>query len=199
MKRLLVVGEDELSCSLGQQLVTQVLPAWTLSRDPINKRGVTKLIPELHRFVEQARFQPVLCIADTDRMCPVQWLKKWSPKVMHQHFFLRLAVPEAESWVLADRQGVSEYFKISAAQIKADPEQLDDPKREVLRLAMKSKVRRLREEMVSTTDITKTGSGYNVHLSALVRQSWQAMRASERSSSLERAIRRLTEFGHTHR
>ncbi|MBS3996906.1 MAG: hypothetical protein KGZ67_06140 [Hydrogenophaga sp.] len=199
MKQLLVVGEDELSCSLGQQLVAQVLPAWKLSRDPINKRGVTKLIPELHRFVEQSRFQPVLCIADTDRMCPVQWLKDWSPNVMHHQFFLRLAVPEAESWVLADRKAMSEFFKISAAQIKADPEQLNDPKREVLRLALKSKVRRLRDEMVSTTDITKTGSGYNVHLSALVRENWQASRASERSSSLERAIRRLTEFGNAHR
>jgi len=149
--------------------------------------------------VEQSRFQPVLCIADTDRMCPVQWLKDWSPNVMHHQFFLRLAVPEAESWVLADRKAMSEFFKISAAQIKADPEQLNDPKREVLRLALKSKVRRLRDEMVSTTDITKTGSGYNVHLSALVRENWQASRASERSSSLERAIRRLTEFGNAHR
>lgn len=199
MKRMLVVGEDELSCSLGQQLVAQLLPDWTLSRAPINKRGVTKLIPELPRFVEQSRFQPVLCVADTDRMCPVQWLKKWSPRHFPERFFLRLAVPEAESWVLADRQGVSEFFKVSTAQINPNPEQLEDPKREVLRLARKSKVRQIRDEMVSVTDINRVGSGYNTHLSALVRENWRAMRASERSSSLERAIRRLTEFGDSFR
>jgi hypothetical protein len=132
-------------------------------------------------------------------MCPVQWLKKWSPKVSHEWFFLRLAVPEAESWVLADRKGVSDFFKVSAAQIKADPDELEDPKREVLRLARKSKVRLIRDEMVSATDINRTGSGYNTHLSAMVRENWQAMRALERSSSLERAIRRLTEFSDSYR
>lgn len=197
---MLVVGEDDLSCALGQQLLAQVLPDWTLSRAPINTRGITKLTPELPRYMEQSRFvQPVLCIADTDNACPVQWLQERLPRGAPEGFFLRLAVPESESWVLADRQGTSEFFKVSAAQVHADPEQLLDPKREMLRLAKRSKVRQIRDEMVSTIDITKPGSGYNVHLSAFVRDAWQARRASERSSSLHRAIRRLSEFGELYR
>lgn len=196
---MLVVGEDDLSCALGQQLLAQVLPEWTLSRAPINTGGVTKLIPKLRSYLEQSiHIQPVLCIADTDQVCPIQWLKDWLPVGAPDTFFLRLAVPESESWVLADRQGASEFFKVSTAQIPADPELLRDPKREVLRLAKRSKVRLLREEMVSTADVHKQGSGYNIHLSAFVRANWQARRASARSSSLNRAIQRLSEFGLAH-
>lgn len=196
---MLVVGEDDLSCALGQQLLAQVLPSWKLSRAPINTRGITKLTPEIPRYVEQSRHvQPVLCIADTDNVCPVDWLAKWVPHGCPEAFFLRLAVPEAESWVLADRHGISEFFRVSVAQVHTDPEQLSDPKREVLRLAKKSKIRQIREEVVSSTDSSKQGSGYNVHLGVFVRQTWNALRAAERSSSLRRAIRRLTEFEDAH-
>lgn len=192
---MLVVGEDDLCCALGQQLLAQVLPEWTLSRAPINTRGVTKLRPEIPRYMEQSRhIQPVLCIADTDNACPVEWLEKWVPNGCPREFFLRLAVPESESWVLADRHGVSDFFKLSVAQTHADPEQLPDPKREVLRLAKRSKVRQIREEMVSMLDSNKQGTGYNVHLGTFVRQTWNARRAAERSSSLRRAIHRLVEF-----
>lgn len=200
MKQILVVGEDDLSCALGQQLLEQVLPSWTLSGKPINTRGITKLIPRLPGLIEQSRYvRPVLCVADTDNACPVKWLNKRLPNGAPDGFFLRLAVPESESWVLADRQGTSEFFKIAMAQVHPDPEQLADPKREMLRLAKKSKIRQISEEMVSSTDVSKQGSGYNAHLSALVHKVWRAKRASERSPSLNRAIQRLAEFGELHR
>jgi hypothetical protein len=109
-------------------------------------------------------------------------------------FFLRLAVPESESWVLADRERAASFFGVSIAQIAAQPEALPDPKREVLRLARKSSVRRVREEVVSQVDINKQGSGYNVHLCDFVRSAWRVNRAAERSPSLARAVRKLEEF-----
>lgn len=197
---MLVVGEDDLSCALGQQLLMEVLPDWSLSGPPINTKGVTKLIRAIPRYVEQARYvQPVLCVADTDQACPVDLIAKWVANAAADDFFLRLAVPESESWVLADREGAAGFFGVAAQQITQQPEQLVDPKREVLRLARKSTVRRIREEVVSQIDINKQGSGYNSHLCAFVRGAWRARRAAEQSPSLARAFRRLEEFGASQR
>jgi len=196
VNRILVVGEDDLSCALGQKILSVALPNWSLAGPLINTRGVTKLSRSIPRYVKQARFvQPVLCIADTDQDCPVKLLSTWMPMRAEKNFFLRLAVPESESWVLADRERLAEFFGIAVSQIPHHPEQISDPKREVLRLARKSKVRQIREEVISQTNINKQGSGYNLHLCAFVRDKWRADRASERSPSLARALHRLAKFG----
>lgn len=193
---MLVVGEDELSCALGQQLLGEALPDWSLSGPPINTRGVTKLVSAIPRYVQQARYvQPVLCVADTDQKCPVTLMREWMPAVVADDFFLRLAVSEAESWVLADREGAANFFGLAMNQIPLQPEELVDPKREVLRLARRSTVRRIREELVSQTDMNKKGTGYNSHICAFVRNEWRASRGLDRSPSLARAFRRLAEFG----
>ena len=54
MNTLVLVGEDDLCCALGERMVEQALPNWRLAVEPINKRGVTKLKADLNRYVEQA-------------------------------------------------------------------------------------------------------------------------------------------------
>lgn len=67
MPRLLVIGEDLLCCALGERIVEQCLPGWTLASPPINTGGITKLRVALPRYAMQARHvQPVFCLADTD-------------------------------------------------------------------------------------------------------------------------------------
>lgn len=81
--------------------------------------------------------------------------------------------------------------KAAAKHVPDQPENDPDATRTVLRLARLSKVRELRQEMVSSTDINKAGSGYNLHLCRLVTGPWQATRAAARSESLRRALQRL--------
>lgn len=195
MRHLRIVGEDELCCSLGARLVGEAMPGWQVHGQPHSTGGVTKLLPALSRYADQARHvRPVLCIADTDKRCPVHLIADHLPPDSPPGFFLRLAVPEAECWVLADRTAVATYFQISPQAIPGDPEQLADAKQEVLRLAKKSKVRRVREEMVAGTNPLKQGSGYNLHLRTLVSTEWSAGRAAGNSPSLQRTITRLRAF-----
>lgn len=192
MTLIRVVGEDALCCALGERLVAQALPEWSLAGESINTRGITKLVPNLPRYVEQARHvQPVLCIADTDHRCPVELLREWTMNRAAERFLLRLAVSEAESWILADRQGTAEFFGIALKHVPEFPEHIPDAKRTVLRLATLSKVRPLRQEMVSSVDINKPGSGYNLHLCRLVSDHWSPARAAACSGSLSRAISRV--------
>lgn len=192
MKSLVLVGEDELCCALGERLVAQTLKGWALAIAPINTKGVSKLKAALPRYAQQAQHvQPVLCIADTDGACPVTLVQQWLPAPTSPKLLLRLAVSEAEVWAMADRSAFAEAFGISVAKVPRDPESLPDAKREVLKLAARSSKRNVREQVPSLQDPTKPGTGYNEHLCSFVRKSWRASVALEQSDSLRRAIRAL--------
>lgn len=187
-----MVGEDGLCCALGERLVAAALPGWQVAGEPIDTRGVTKLVAALPRYAQQARHvQAMLCIADTDGRCALQLREQWQPRDAPRAFLLRLAVTEAESWVLADREASADFFRVALKNVPTRPEEEPDAKRTVLRLARLSKVRTLREEMVSPTDINKPGSGYNLHLRRLVTGAWQPSHAARCSDSLRRALQRL--------
>jgi hypothetical protein len=191
MKRIVLVGEDRLSCSLGRRLVEHWLPEWQLLCEPIDTKGVTKLRAALPRYQQVARQQPVLCIADTDGVCARDLLGEWLPDGPSLGFHLRLAVSEAEVWALADRSGFAKVFGISEALVSRAPESLADPKREVLKLAARSSKRVIKEEVPSAFDSSKPGTGYNTHLCAFVNGAWNPERAAEHSDSLMRAQRAL--------
>ncbi|SEE12364.1 hypothetical protein [Paraburkholderia caballeronis] len=192
MSRILVVGEDALCCALGEKLVAAALPDWRFAAPSIDAKGITKLVPNLPRYAEQAaHVQPVLCIADTDGRCALDLMAAWRPENARQHFILRLAVAEAESWVLADRPGFAEAFQVTMNKLPAILDDEPDPKRLLLTLMAKSRKRIFRDEIVSQTDRNKQGAGYNVHLGKFVRSSWNIRRACDHSPSLNRALRSL--------
>lgn len=195
MTRLLVVGEDALSCVLGERIVQQALPTWSLARESIRTGGVTKLVAALPRYAQLARnLYPVLCVADTDRACPVELLKRWNMIESDGRLLVRLAVTESESWVLADRQALADQFSLPLSKIPPNPDQLPDPKGTMLQLASASRVKALRKEMVAA-DGSRPGAGYGVHLRHFVLNAWRPSEAASQSPSLERALRRLRELG----
>ena len=120
MKRILVVGEDALCCALGEKLVAAALPGWSLAGPAIDTKGVTKLIPALPRYSEQAQFvQPVLCIADTDGQCVKQWLQKNVPARSHKNMLVRtqpkmismLVVQNSDGDVLLQKRRKQPYIE----------------------------------------------------------------------------------------
>lgn len=193
MGRILVVGEDALCCALGERLVASCLPAWGMVAPPVDKAGITRLVPELPRYAKfsQNTHAAVLCIADTDRGCAKRLVEKWWPKHAPREFLLRLAVTEAESWALADRVSFAKYFDVPLNRIPDAPDELEDPTRLVLELAAKSRKKVIREEVVNRTVPIRAGSGYNLHLGAFIRGAWRIDDAAARSPSLARAVTRL--------
>jgi hypothetical protein len=121
-------------------------------------------------------------------------MRAWLPHGAVGRFVIRLAVPEAESWLLADRDAVSQFIGVPVGRIPFHPDTLADAKQTVLQLARQSKVREIRSEIVSTLNSRTPGTGYNTHLCKFVKQHWCAARAAEHSPSLSKALRRLAEF-----
>ena len=176
-------------------MVRQVLPGWSLARAPINTGGITKFLPSLGRYAQQAlHVQPVLCVADTDGRCAVLLKNQCMPANSTNNFLLRFAVSEAESWLLADREAIAIFFGIAEANIPRNPNSLDNPKLEILRLARRSSGI-LHREMISPLDLQKPGSGYNVHLQKFALESWRPAAARLHSESLDRALLDVARLG----
>lgn len=195
MRRILVVGEDLLCTALGESLVSSQLPEWQLARPSIGTYGRTQLVKRLGAFANQARHhQPVLCIADSDGDCVRDLLLAWRKQHWPANLLLRLAVTEAECWLLADRQGCAAGLRVASKHLPKWPEQSPDPKRALLKAAAQSKSRLIRAELVAPSDPSTPGSGYNLHLAAIVHGHWQPERAAAASPSLARAMTGLQAF-----
>lgn len=194
MSRMFVIGEDGLTCALGTRLVTEIL-GWTLAQPAVNTGGATKLKPALSRYMGLTRLHPVLCVADTDGCCALHMRSIWMPRDASADFLIRFAVTEAESWVMADRERLASFFSVSENTISNRPDEIADPKRELLNLARRSKNRLIRQEIVSSSDASKPGSGYNVHLCDFVARCWRPNEAAQLSPSLASAVKRLIELG----
>ena len=196
MTALVVVGEDALCCALGQRLVAHSLPGRVLAVPPIDTRGVTNLVPRLARYINMARYgQTVICIADSDQKCPVELLARWLAHAPPTGFVLRLAVREAESWLLADGAGMRDYFGIPLIKLPRQPDELVDPKNDLLKFLARYAPAGLRREMVqaSPTQLLR-GSGYNAGLRDFVAVTWRPDRAVGQSPSLRRALLRLSDL-----
>lgn len=190
MSQVILVGEDTLCCALGLRLVAHALPGWTVPIDPIVAGGVTKLAPELPRYQAVAQRGPcVLCIADSDQHCPVELVASWlGPHPSAARFVLRLAVREAESWVLADRAGMNRHFKVPLGKLPRQPDELADPKTDLLRCVARYAPMALRREMVHQGTPLRRGVGYKAGLRSYMANTWGPERAAVQSPSLQRAL-----------
>jgi hypothetical protein len=191
MARMFVIGEDGLCCALGTKLVTDVLGG-SLAQPAVDTKGVTNLKRNLARYTQIAHLYPVLCLADTDGQCALLLRRQWLGGKAPDRFHLRLAVPEVESWVMADREALANFFRLSEPLIPDRPDELPDAKQALLNLAKRSRYQPVCQEIVTRTG--NPGTGYNVHLRTFVLQYWQPRRAQAHSPSLARAIRRLGEL-----
>ena len=168
------------------------MDGWVMAQAPINSNGITKLLPAVPRYLQQSKFvQPVLCVADVDNNCAKQVVQSLFPNGCPDTFLFRLAVREAESWVMADRDGLAHFLSVPKAKVPHRPDELENAKRELLKLARSSRNKLIRQDMISPSNSYRSGSGYNVQLRNFVVGSWEVGRAAQNSPSLSRAVARL--------
>ncbi|VVD89531.1 hypothetical protein PCA20602_01548 [Pandoraea capi] len=193
MTAVFVVGEDELCCVLAEAILAHVgLPFEVKQR--LVSGGESKFrqkIPAMNNVAENV--MPVLMVADADQAaCVVEQRDLWLPRHPSERLAMRLAVREAEAWVLADHVGLSHFANVSKDVFPAQPEDEIDPKQTLLGIIKRCKRRELRDEMLPMKGATSpVGLGYNIHMSDFVRTCWSAERAARRAPSLARAIPRV--------
>lgn len=138
---------------------------------------------------------PFIVLVDLDNYeCPLALINSWFNGTPHKNMIFRVAVREIESWLLADKQGFSNYLGISSIHIPDNPENENDPKRSLISIVKKSRKRIIREDIVPINVNAKIGPNYNGRLMEFVSHHWDLDRAKRRSKSLNRSINKLELF-----
>lgn len=109
-----------------------------------------------------------------------------------QKFLLRFAIPELESWLLADKENFAKLLGVKVNKLADSPEIIPDPKRYLANLARQSRKKRIKDDFISSAG--RQGIFYIPILTEFVQNTWDINIAMGRAPSLERCIRRLREL-----
>lgn len=158
--------------------------------------GKHHLDRRLAGYNNAAKFGPWLVVRDLngDAPCAPALVDRILP-APGRFMILRIAVRAAEAWLLADREGIARFLAIASERIAVSPEDLVDPKRELVNLARGSRRRSIRDDMVPQEGTTgRVGPGYPGRIMEFARDSWRPEVAAQQSPSLARCIAALARW-----
>ena len=152
------------------------------------KRGKSRLETKIGDYNNAARFSPWFVLVDLDTGCAVALRNAWLPAPASLMCF-RIAVYEAEAWLMADAEPLADYLEAPVSRVPRDPEILTDPKSGMIALARRSASEKIRGDMTPRAgDNRDIGPAYNKRLADYARDRWRPGVAARRSDSLRRAI-----------
>jgi|SRR5579864_1534799 len=163
------------------------------------RRGKEYLRGRIGAFNSAARYSPWFILVDLNHeaACAPSMRGLWLPN-RAPHMCFRIVVREIEVWLLADRDRLAQFLRLSQTKIPRNPENLDDPKQTMVDVARRSRKRDVVKDMVP-----RAGSGINIgpaYSSRLIEfiqdraDGWRPHVASAVAPSLARCLNEL----HTH-
>jgi len=157
------------------------------------RNGKLPLRARINAYNSSARFRPWIVIVDLNHEadCAPDLCRAWLPTRSLKLCF-RVAVREAEAWLLADRERISKFLSISKARIPLNPELEENPKQMMVNLAAHSRRRNIREDMVprpgSGGDVGPAYTSRLIEFISAPQGGWRPDIASTYSESLKRCI-----------
>jgi hypothetical protein len=187
--------EDALTESLTFKILRSI-PTEYATRTIYNRGGNGYLRQTINGFNNAAKGTPFLVGTDLDEYeCPPVLIDDWLTQAKHHNLLVRVAVREAEAWVLADRHQFADFLGIKVTSVPEDAESLPHPKESLIQLARTSRKKRLRDDICPPLNSTsKVGPNYNARLGNFVNERWDPAVARLNSRSLDRTITRLIAF-----
>src|SRR5579864_2225922 len=117
-----IAVEDALTESLLIKILS-VIPNGYATNTIYNRGGNGYLRRNVNAFNLAARGIPFLIGTDLDRYdCPAALVQDWLLKPKHNNLLLRVAVHEAEAWVIADKENLAKFLGIRPTLIREDVE-----------------------------------------------------------------------------
>ncbi|CCD99381.1 conserved hypothetical protein [Bradyrhizobium sp. STM 3809] len=159
-------------------------------------RGKARLAIDLPKFNAAATYYPWLAIRDLDNdaSCAPALRLALLPSQSSLMCF-RVAVREAEVWLMADRTAFAEALGVPLRRVAEDPEKLSDPKLTVVKLARDSKRRSVRYGLVPEEGAgIPIGPEYAAWIIDFAQNTWNPARAAKTgaSPSLAKALSSLS-------
>ena len=163
------------------------------------KRGKGNILRQLNSYNNAANNHPwvVLVDLDSDASCAPDFVVRYLPQPS-QWMCFRIAVREIESWLLADRERLSKFLGIRKEKMPSKVEDLPSPKEELIKLAKKSKSRRIQEDIVPDPESGRlVGPAYSSRLIEFVidtTDGWRPRIAATQADSLARGMKCINEL-----
>ena len=185
---LVVEGPSDIPIARRVVQATGLEPGVAYSKG--GKASLDAKLPAYNQAaVRQAWF--VMRDLDHDERCAGTLVARLLPRPA-AGMCLRLAVREAEAWLLADRERIAAYLAVPVSAVPADPDLLDDPKKALVDLGRRSRRRDIREDMTPRDGSTaRVGPGFGARVSEFSSRVWRPEVAAKASPSLARCLAAL--------
>ena len=160
------------------------------------KRGKSLLRRSVIGYNEAAKFSPWLFLVDLDHdfdcapLLRKEWIQQTAPLMV-----FRVAVREVESWLMADGETLAEFLGVAKARVPVDVESLGDPKRALVDIAARSRIKKIRDDIVPRPGSGReTGRAYSTRMIQYVETLWRPDFAAESCASLAACKKRVSEM-----
>lgn len=190
-----IAVEDALGERLARKLLNHGARPFSIGAC-FGKQGKSYLQRKIKGFNSAARVTPFLVLTDLDSdECAPLLVKSWLPGRTWPNLLFRIAVTEAESWVMADRGGLARYLGVDEKLVPAHPDNVRNAKEKLVEIARRSTKSLLRKALVPADGSSaRVGPDYNGCLAVFLENHWDIRRAIKRSPSLRRALDALLSF-----
>jgi hypothetical protein len=198
-----IVGEDLVTQTIIERLLKDYRPDFKI-KDRLPARGgqIKSQAPKLNLLKS-----PLILLTDLDEyLCPPSLIKDWIGNLeLRPNFLFRVAHEEAESWLMADRFGFSNWLGVNSDLIpetkiidkKKNINEIIFPLKPSLYMMLKIVSESFKADLVqdlSPVNGAKKGPGYNSAMTEFIKNHWNIKAAAANSYSLSKAIQRIVEF-----
>ena len=196
LNSVILAVEDALSDAVSTKIL-QYFGIEIHVRIPNTYQGNTYLrrrVAELNRSAKGPLYVFMFTDLDSPKRCVPELIQSWVKAPLNPGFFLRVAVMEIESWIMADRGALAAFLSIPVGRIPGTPDDIPQPEEFLVSLARGSKKKSLRDQLVPSKRAmtARVGPEYNSCLGQFVRDDWNLERAAAVSPSLKRTLDRIT-------
>jgi len=189
-----LVFEDDLSEAVMIKILEQFSDKYEVYQS-YQGNGFGYLKTNIKGFNQASIVNPHFMLTDLDNYdCPIALKNDWIDFEIRNNFIFRIAVREVESWLLADRKGLSKFFNVSIINFPPNPDLVIDPKNTLIQLAKRSNKREIREDIVPINRNATIGPNYNGCLTEFVYKYWSFDNAKLLSNSLRKTYEKLRDF-----
>lgn len=200
-----IVGEDPVTRAVLHRIVQYCVPDHNFNLKDEPARG-TEILKKLDNYIQLANVYPVLMLIDLDTYhCAKNFVSDvLGSKDIPTNFTFRVAVTEAEAWLMADRAGISKFLGVPVSRIP-NSHLLNKRRRPYdneLEFRLKPSLEMMMDiaphssksiilENLVPVDHTSKGAEYNNTLEPFILQRWNIEAAMKNSYSLRRTVKRI--------
>ena len=200
MTQIYTVTEDRLSEAVAHRLLEETGGRLTVGVS-MGRQGFGYIRRKLPELIILSQHVPILILVDLDQKpCAPELLMDWFGNLQRpEPLVFRIVPREIEAWLLADSFAFVSYFGVPMPQLALNPEQLPDPKRELLRLVNRYSTKAIKQDIVARHGGNlNQGLGYNNRLIEFVGNHWSPARAELKATGLAKARQRISELSFVH-